>query len=207
MADGTENTTTSTTTTTATPEGGAGTTTSAPATGRGALQAAQARIAELERQVGEWAPKVGAYDSLQSQFDQARQEWSQKEAGWGTERSLLSSGINDAEDTEIVTLFYGKVQPDEKGAKPGLSDWLADRENLPRAVREILERVGKGATPTTTAPANKNTTTVTAPNPNKGATGNGAPGTGTFNAQSLGAMSTDAYKQNREAILAALGKR
>ena len=170
---------------------------------KAALQAAQARISELEGQVKEWAPKVGQYDSLQSQFEQARQEWTQKESGWGTERALLGAGINDPEAVEVVSMFYGRLTVEQGAEKPSLSDWLTNKDTLPKAVLAYLP----STTPTPAPNANKNTTTVVAPNPNKGATGNAAPGGGSFNAQSLSTMGPEAYKANRDAILASLGKR
>lgn len=173
-----------------------------PANGKAALQAAMARVQELEGQVKEWAPKVGQFDSLQSQFEQARQEWTQRESSWGTERALLGAGISDPEAVEVVSLFYGRLPVEQGKEKPSLSEWLGSRDNLPKAVQAYLP-TSTGEPKASQEPAQR----VAPPNPNRGATGNGAPGGGSFNAQSLSTMSPETYRANREAILAGLGKR
>lgn len=171
-----------------------------PASGRAALQAAQARVAELEAQVKDWAPKVGQFDALQAQFDQARADWAQREAGWGTERAVLRAGIMDPEAVEIVTLLYGKVQaPGEGQVKPSLPEWLGARDALPKAIQAYLPVSGEKPQEAPKAPV--------VPNPNRGATGTGAPGGGSFTPQALNSMGPEAYRANREAVLASLGKR
>lgn len=165
-----------------------------------ALQAATARVAELEQQVAEWAPKVGAYDSLHGQFEQAKAEWSAKETGWSTEKTLLVSGITDPEAIEVVGMFYGKLAPEAGKEKPALGEWLSNPDALPKAVRAYLPSTEQKAT------GNQNQNTTQQPNPNRGATG-GAPGGSTMSAEAISTMSLDAYRQNRTAIMAALGKR
>lgn len=151
------------------------------------------------------SPDLAALQARIAQFEAQLQE---KESAWGMERELLRSGVLDAEAQEVARLFYGKIQPGADGKKPSLSGWLAQRDQLPKAVAAYLpapqvQQVQAPAPPSvqTQAPA-----PVRLPDSDRGA--GGAPQAGSsFSPTAIKSLTPTEYAASRAAILASLGKR
>jgi hypothetical protein len=135
----------------------------------------------------------------------------QREQEWGQERELLRAGVLDSEAQEVARLFYGRLPSDSNGAKPSISQWLSQREALPKAVQAYLPQaqaqapvqqtqVQQSQAPVQAAPP------VQMPDANRGAGVSPQAGS-SFSPQAIKSMSPDEYARNRSAILASLGKR
>jgi hypothetical protein len=184
---------------------------------RDRIVALAAEKAQLRSQLDGLAPQLAAaatmqteLDTLRAQHDAARAEWQAAQTGWTTERAILSAGITDPEAADIVAHAYGRVPTPAEGAKPTLSEWLANREALPKGVRAYLpDASGAMAAPAATgqaptAPALPPTAKV-----NAGASSGTPAPAKTFSPEAIQAMlgtpqGRATYAANRAAILASL---
>ena len=170
--------------------------------------ALKAQLDSLQSKAGEAQRWQSEAETARAEYDKARTEWQQQQTTWQTERAMLSAGITDPEAPDIVQAAYAKVQPGESGAKPTLSEWLANRDALPKGVRAYLpDGVALPATTTATevAPA---TVTPATPRVNAGAAATAEP-VKTYSPEAIQRMlGTPAgraeYAKNRAAILASL---
>ena len=127
---------------------------------RDRIVALAAEKAQLRSQLDSLTPQIaaaatlrGELDSLRAQHDAARAKWQAAQTGWTTERAILSAGIVDPEAADIVAHAYSRVPTPAEGAKPSLSEWLANREALPKGVRAYLPDAGAVAAPAATSQA------------------------------------------------------
>lgn len=173
-------------------------------------EAAPPQVApQVAPQVQEAAPPSPDLAALQAKIAAFEAQLQEKEQSWNQERELLRSGVLDPEAQEVARLFYGKVQPDSEGKKPSLSGWLAQRDQLPKAVAAYLPQPQvqqsqapapqAGAAPQAPAP-------VRLPDSDRGA-GAAPQASSAFSPTAIKSLSPDEYKASRAAILASLGKR
>lgn len=177
---------------------------------RDRIVALSAEKAQLRSQLDSLAPQLAAaatmqseLDALRAQHDAARAEWQAAQTGWTTERAILSAGITDPEAADIVAHAYSRVATPAEGEKPSLSEWLANREALPKGVRAYLPDAGAVAAPAT-APALPAAAKV-----NAGASSGTPAPAKTFSPEAIQAMlgtpqGRRTYAANRAAILASL---
>ena len=184
---------------------------------RDRIVALSAEKAQLRSQLDSLAPQLAAaatmrseLDTLRAQHDAARAEWQAAQTGWTTERAILSAGIVDPEAADIVAHAYGRVPTPAEGAKPTLSEWLANREALPKGVRAYLpDTSGAVAAPAATGQAPTPIALPPTPSVNAGASSGTAAPAKTFSPEAIQQMlgtaqGRAAYAANRTAILASL---
>jgi hypothetical protein len=183
---------------------------------RDRIVALSAEKAQLRSQLDGLAPQLAAaatmrseLDAMRAQHDAARAEWQAAQTGWTTERAILSAGIVDPEAADIVAHAYSRVATPAEGAKPSLSEWLANREALPKGVRAYLPDTSPAAAPATTGQAPAPVALPPTPSVNAGASSGTAAPAKTFSAESIRQMlgtsqGRAAYAANRTAILASL---
>lgn len=149
-------------------------------------------------------------ETTRAEYQKAQSEWQAQQTSWQTERAMMSAGITDPEAPDIVQAAYARVQPGEGGAKPTLSEWLANRDALPKGVRAYLPDAP--SSPASTAPVEaapaQSAPAPAAPKVNAGAAPSAEP-VKTFTPQAIQQMlgtpaGRAAYAANRAAILASL---
>ena len=183
---------------------------------RDRIVALSAEKAQLRSQLDSLAPQLAAAATMQSeletlraQHDAARAEWQAAQTGWTTERAILSAGIVDPEAADIVAHAYGRVPTPAEGSKPSLSEWLANREALPKGVRAYLPDAGIVAAPAATGQAATSVVISPAAKVNAGASSGTPAPAKTFSPEAIQAMlgtpqGRATYAANRAAILASL---
>jgi hypothetical protein len=183
---------------------------------RDRIVALSAEKAQLRSQLDGLAPQLAAaatmrseLDAMRAQHDVARAEWQAAQTGWTTERAILSAGIVDPEAADIVAHAYSRVATPAEGQKPTLSEWLANREALPKGVRAYLPDAGAVAAPATTGQAATPVALPPTPSVNAGASSGTAAPAKTFSPEAIQQMlgtpqGRAAYAANRTAILASL---
>lgn len=168
---------------------------------RAQLDGLQAKVGEAQR----WQSEA---ETARAEYAKAQAEWQAQQTTWQTERAMLSAGITDPEAPDIVQAAYAKVQPGEGGQKPTLSEWLANREALPKGVRAYLPEGAASATPAPAVAAQTPASAPATPKVNAGAAATAEP-VKTFSPDAIQRMlGTPAgraeYAKNRAAILASL---
>ena len=183
---------------------------------RDRIVALSAEKAQLRSQLDSLAPQLAAaatmqseLDTLRAQHDAARAEWQAAQTGWTTERAILSAGITDPEAADIVAHAYGRVPTPAEGAKPSLSEWLANREALPKGVRAYLPDAVAMAAPAATGQAPAPAAIPPTAKVNAGASSGTPAPAKTFSPEAIQAMlgtpqGRATYAANRAAILASL---
>lgn len=162
--------------------------------------------------VQEAAPPSPDLAALQARIASFEAQLQEKESAWNQERELLRSGVLDPEAQEVARLFHGKLSPGADGKKPSISEWLSQRDQLPKAVAAYLPQAPQvqaapqapapqaGAAPQA-APA-----PVRLPDSDRGA--GAAPQAGSsFSPTAIKSLTPTEYAASRAAILASLGKR
>jgi hypothetical protein len=164
-------------------------------------RAEKKRAEELAAQVTELSEKAAELGKITETRDQLAKQLNELEAhknAWETERSFLQAGLTDAEGLEFARIAYSRLPENER---PAIADWLANRDQLPKAVQAYLP-ASQAQAPTEPQPAPQQK--AAAPiNPNNGVvpTSN-APEN--FPPGSISSMSVDAYRQHRDAIIASI---
>ena len=184
---------------------------------RDRIVALAAEKAQLRSQLDSLTPQVAAVatlrselDTLRAQHDVQRAEWQAAQTGWTTERAILSAGIVDPEAADIVAHAYSRVATPAEGAKPSLSEWLANRDALPKGVRAYLpDASGAVVAPAATGQAPAPVALPPTPSVNAGASSGTAAPAKTFSPEAIQQMlgtpqGRAAYAANRTAILASL---
>lgn len=100
--------------------------------------ALQGRIVDLERQIQGLTEKGATADTLAAQLREAQTKFESERSAWGTERAIIGAGITDPEGVEFARLAYERMKPGEDGKKPSITDWLGQRDALPKAIRAYL---------------------------------------------------------------------
>ena len=118
------------------------------------IRALTAERTGLRSQLAAIAPRLAEATTLRAELDALRgqhaAEVSARQAAevvWQTKHAILAAGITDPEAEDIVAGAYGRVAAPEGGAKPTLSEWLANREALPRGVRAYLSDAAPASAP------------------------------------------------------------
>ena len=183
---------------------------------RDRIVALAAEKAQLRAQLDSLTPQVATaatlrseLDTLRAQHDAARAEWQAAQTGWSTERAILSAGITDPEAADIVAHAYGRVPTPAEGTKPTLSEWLANREALPKGVRAYLPDAGAMGAPATASQATTPAALPPTAKVNAGASSGTPAPAKTFSPEAIQAMlgtpqGRATYAANRAAILASL---
>lgn len=159
-----------------------------------------ARVKDLESQVATLAPQAEAATKYSAQLEEMKALSKSEREALVVERQLLGAGITDSEALEYVTHAYGKLPAE---GKPPLSEWLGNRDALPKAVRAYLPEAAPAATtqaalaapaaPTAPAPKSSAATIPQAPSSPQA-----------WTEQAIARLSPAEFRANREAIMAAL---
>lgn len=108
------------------------------------------RVKELEAKVGELEPLATSAEKWRAAADEAKALTKAEREALRIEREIMAAGILDAEGAEYVQHAYSKLPAD---GRPPLTEWLANREGLPKAVRAYLaEAAPAAAAPAAVAP-------------------------------------------------------
>ena len=159
-----------------------------------------ARVKELEGRVAELAPQAEAATKYAAQLDEAKAMSKAEREALAVERQLLAAGIADAEALESVQHAYSKLPTD---GKPPLSEWLGNRDALPKAVRAYLPEAAP-ATPTQAAPAAPAAPTAPAPKSSTATVPQAPSQPHAWTQQSISRLSPAEFKANYDAIMASL---
>jgi hypothetical protein len=156
-----------------------------------------ARVKELESRVGELQPLAESAEKYRTQLDEQKAMSKAEREALRLEREIMSAGVMDAEGLEYVQHAYSKL-PSE--GRPSISEWLGNKEALPKAVRAYLSDT---AAPTTTTPA---PTPAPAPAPStaRAAVAAAPDAPQSWTPEAIARLSPQEFKANREAIFAAL---
>lgn len=158
-------------------------------------------------QVQEAAPPSPDLAALQAKLAQYEAQLQEKESAWSQERELLRSGVLDPEAQEVAMLFHGKLAPGADGKRPSISEWLANREGLPKAVQAYLPQAPQvQQAPAPQAGAPQAPAPVRLPDSDRGA-GAAPQASSSFSPSAIKALTPEEYAKSRPAILASLGKR
>lgn len=158
-----------------------------------------ARVKELEGRVAELAPQAEAATKYQTQIEELKTMSKAEREALAVERQLLSAGITDAEALEYVQHAYGKLPAE---GKPALSEWLGNRDALPKAVRAYLPEAQTVTTPA--APTQAAAPVAPAPKPSTATVPQAPSEPQSWTAEAIARLSPSEFRANREAIFAAL---
>ena len=159
-----------------------------------------ARVKELEGRVAALAPQAEAATKYQTQIEEMKSLSKSEREALAVERQLLAAGIADAEALDFVQHAYGKLPAE---GKPPLSEWLGNRDALPKAVRAYLPEAAPAA-PTQAAPAAPAAPSTPAPKSSTATVPQAPSQPQSWTAEAIARLSPSEYKANKEAIFAAL---
>ena len=156
-----------------------------------------ARVKELEARVGELQPLAESAEKYRTQLDEQKAMSKAEREALRLEREIMSAGVMDAEGLEYVQHAYSKLPSD---GRPSISEWLGNKEALPKAVRAYLSDT---AAPTTTTAA---PTPAPAPAPStaRAAVAAAPDAPQSWTPEAIARLSPAEFKANRDAIFAAL---
>ncbi|TXH50963.1 MAG: hypothetical protein E6Q97_19340 [Desulfurellales bacterium] len=175
----------------------------APAAPAPTPEAAPPQVAPQAPEAAPPSPDLAALQAKIAAFEAQLQE---KESAWSQERELLRSGVLDPEAQEVAKLFYGKLAPGADGKKPSLSGWLAQRDQLPKAVAAYLPAPPVQQAPAPQAGAPQAPAPVRLPDSDRGA-GAAPQASSSLSPSAIKDLTPEEYAKSRPAILASLGKR
>lgn len=156
-----------------------------------------ARVKELEARVGELQPLAESAEKYRVQLDEQKAMSKAEREALRLEREIMSAGVMDAEGLEYVQHAYSKLPSD---GRPSISEWLGNKDALPKAVRAYLSDT---AAPTTTTAA---PTPAPAPAPStaRAAVAAAPDAPQSWTPEAIARLSPAEFKANRDAIFAAL---
>jgi len=156
-----------------------------------------ARVKELEARVGELQPLAESAEKYRTQLDEQKAMSKAEREALRLEREIMSAGVMDAEGLEYVQHAYSKLPAE---GRPSISEWLGNKEALPKAVRAYLSDT---AAPTTTTAA---PTPAPAPAPStaRAAVAAAPDAPQSWTPEAIARLSPQEFKANRDAIFAAL---
>ena len=152
-----------------------------------------ARVKELEARVGELQPLAESAEKYRVQLDEQKAMSKAEREALRLEREIMSAGVMDAEGLEYVQHAYSKLPSD---GRPSISEWLGNKDALPKAVRAYLSDT---AAPTTTTPA-----PAPAPSTARAAVAAAPDAPQSWTPEAIARLSPAEFKANRDAIFAAL---
>jgi hypothetical protein len=158
-----------------------------------------ARVKELESRVGELQPLAETAEKYRVQLDEQKAMSKAEREALRLEREIMSAGVMDAEGLEYVQHAYSKLPAE---GRPSISEWMSNKEALPKAVRAYLSDTAAPTTTTTTAAP----TPAPAPAPStaRAAVAAAPDAPQSWTAEAIARLSPQEFKANREAIFAAL---
>jgi hypothetical protein len=156
-----------------------------------------ARVKELESRVGELQPLAETAEKYRTQLDEQKAMSKAEREALRLEREIMSAGVMDAEGLEYVQHAYSKLPAE---GRPSISEWLGNKEALPKAVRAYLSDT---AAPTT-APAAPTPAPAPAPSTARAAVAAAPDAPQSWTPEAIARLSPQEFKANREAIFAAL---
>jgi hypothetical protein len=151
------------------------------------VKALQGRVAELE-------PAATEVASYRSQLEELKGATKAEREALRLEREIYSSGITDAEGIEYVQHAYSKLPTD---GRPALTEWLANKEALPRAVRAYMPEPS-ASTPAT--PQTPETSRMRLPASSATTLPNPSATPSVFSVEAIGKMSRAELLANMDAI-------
>lgn len=156
-----------------------------------------ARVKELEARVGELQPLAESAEKYRVQLDEQKAMSKAEREALRLEREIMSAGVMDAEGLEYVQHAYSKLPAE---GRPSISEWLGNKDALPKAVRAYLS---DAPAPTTTTPA---PTPAPAPAPStaRAAVAAAPDAPQSWTPEAIARLSPAEFKANRDAIFAAL---
>jgi hypothetical protein len=156
-----------------------------------------ARVKELEARVGELQPLAETAEKYRVQLDEQKAMSKAEREALRLEREIMSAGVMDAEGLEYVQHAYSKLPAE---GRPSISEWLGNKEALPKAVRAYLSDA-PAPTATTAAP-----TPAPAPAPStaRAAVAAAPDAPQSWTPEAIARLSPAEFKANRDAIFAAL---
>ena len=104
------------------------------------LASAKTEIATLNARVKELEPLIAERDDWKGKHDTVHGEFKTAQATWAEERALLSNGVTDEEDVDLVRHYYGKL---DGAAKPKtIGDFMAGMKAegapIPKGLQHIF---------------------------------------------------------------------
>jgi len=157
-----------------------------------------ARVKELEARVGELQPLAESAEKYRTQLDEQKAMSKAEREALRLEREIMSAGVMDAEGLEYVQHAYSKL-PSE--GRPSISEWLGNKDALPKAVRAYLSDT---AAPTATTTTTAAPTPAPAPSTARAAVAAAPDAPQSWTPEAIARLSPAEFKANREAIFAAL---
>ncbi len=143
-------------------------------------------------------------DQLKAQIAELGKSLETSKTAANDQLTIARAGIVDADDAaDLMALFRRRA-----GDDVSLSDWLNNRDELPRAARALFaESAPAIATPPPTTNGTPQTESESTPRPqsNKGAA-HITPAPAAYSAAEISKMTRAEYRQHRSAILASIGK-
>lgn len=175
---------------------------------------AQTAAAEAAKVLEELTGKAEGAESLQAELDKVRAELAQVTTEHASQVEVMRYGVSDPDDVADLLAIY------KRRATEGstLSEWLADKDALPRSVSALLAASQPAPAPapvSTEAPAPEAAPAAEAapvaapvngtplPAANAGAVPT-PPADALPNAKEIAAMTTEQYKAHRDRLLASL---
>lgn len=159
-----------------------------------------AKVKELEGKVAELSPVAEAAEKWRVAADEAKAAVKAEREAMRVEREILAAGITDAEGLDYVQHAYSKLPPDNR---PPLSEWLGNRDALPKAVRAYLSEPASAAPPATN-PASTTRAAAPAPKTSTNTIPQAPTEPQSWTPEAIARLSPAEFKANREAIFAAL---
>lgn len=182
------------------------------------------KLEEMGRQVQSLTEKAATADTLAAQFREAQAALAKERESWGMERAIIGAGISDPEGVDFTRLAYERVKPDAAGKKPSITDWLGQRDALPKAIQAYMpsgdgaqqgtqqgaqgaQGTQQGAQQGQQAQSNANPGQQGKPPPNANAgTKPFTAAPGTFTPEGIASLTPEQFKANRDAILKQIGR-
>jgi len=174
-----------------------------------ARKEAQQQIEDLNSKLQAAAESTGDADSLRAQIAELGKQMETQGSAHSQELTLARAGITDPDDAADLLAIYAR-----RGGEVPLTDWIGDRDSLPRAAAALFatsqpQPVATSAAAVDPAPT-ESSTPQPAPTPqpiaNRGATGHPA-GSQSFSSDQIAGMSVEEYRSNRAAILKSISGR
>lgn len=189
------------------------------------VRSLRADLAETQSQLADADRRAKTAETLSGELRQVKEQLkaekearaedkSQIEASFKVERAIMQAGITDEEGVEFARIAYDRLDAD---SRPDIAEWLAARDNLPKAVAAYLPAADDAPAPTPDpAPADgqdpnpadppaedPKPAAQTPPPENAGVVPTpGSPGQ--YSAAEIAKMSTEEYKAHKEQIRAGL---
>lgn len=161
------------------------------------LTAAEARVTELEAEVAAAAAATEKVAELEGKVAELEGQVVSEQI----EKTMIIAGLIDPEGQEICRMCWDMLPEDKRPAS--LSEWLADKDNLPKAVLAYMPADEAGAVET---PAAVETSTTVVRTSTTVVPGGAAPGAGEFTADQIRAMSDEEFAKYEAAILAQIAR-